>query len=467
MTANGTPQNAGKIPLEVKIAYGGAEWASSVVFTAYAVYFLIFLTDVVGIRPSVGGGILFAAAMWDAVTDPAMGIISDRTHSRFGRRRPYLLGVAIPFGLIFWMLFSGPPLHGYKLPVYYLVMSLLMHGALTVLDVPYTALAPEMTKDYDERTSLMSFRVVWSQIASIFAAAVPLMIVKQFSDPKTGWSVTGAVFGFLCVFPILLTWRLTRGWERYVEDTEPLNFKDLSRAVFGNRSFRHVIGIYFFSATAVYATGTMAMYFLEYWMNFSESQISLFFLFFFVCTVLWVPIITLVSKRIGKRSAFMLFMGLWAGAYGIGNLIIRPHHVVLMYFLAALGAVGASASFLLCFSMIADVVEVDEFKTGKRREGLYYGVVTFVQKMGSALSLLILGQVLEQIGYVPNTTQSAPVLLGLRILFGPVLAGLILISIVIAIFFPMTRKRHKALLEAIEAKRSGAAWDETGFKELL
>jgi len=467
MTANRTPERAGKIPFAVKVGYGGAEWASSLVFTAYAVYFLIFLTDVVGIRPSVAGGILFAAAVWDAVTDPAMGIISDRTRSRFGRRRPYLLGVAVPFGLIFWMLFSAPPIHGYKLIAYYLIMSLLMHGALTVLEVPYTALAPEMTKDYDERTSLMSFRVVWSQIASIVAAAVPLMIVKQFSDPKEGWSVTGLLFGFLCIFPILLTWRLTRGWERYVEDTEPLNFKDLSRAIYGNRSFYYVMGIYLFSTTAVYASGTTAMYFLEYWMNFSENQISLFFLFFFACTVLWVPVITIVSKWIGKRGAFMLLMALWAAAYGIGNLIIRPHHVVLMYLLAALGSVGAAGSFLLCYSMIADVVEVDEFKTGKRREGLYYGVVTFVQKMGSALALLILGQVLERIGYVPNAVQSARVLLGLRIMFGPVLAGLIVISVVIAYFLPMTRKRHKALLEAIEAKRSGAAWDETGFKELL
>jgi Na+/melibiose symporter-like transporter len=313
----------------------------------------------------------------------------------------------------------------------------------------------------------MSFRVVWSQIASIFAAAVPLMIVKRFSNPKMGWSVTGAIFGFFCIFPILLTWRLTRGWERYVEETEPLNFKDLSRAICGNRSFRYIVGIYLFSTTAVYASGSIAMYFLEYWMNFSENQISLFFLFFFVCTVLWVPVITLVSKWVGKRGAFMLLMAFWASAYGIGNLVIRPHHVVLMYLLAALGAVGAAGSFLLCYSMIADVVEVDEFKTGKRREGLYYGVVTFVQKMGSALALLILGQVLERIGYVPNAVQSARVLLGLRIMFGPVLAGLIVASVIIAYFLPMTRERHKALLEAIESKRSGAAWDETGFKELL
>ena len=117
--------------------------------------------------------------------------------------------------------------------------------------------------------------------------------------------------------------------------------------------------------------------------------------------------------------------------------------------------------------MIPDVVEVDEFKTGKRREGLYFGVATFVQKMGSAFALLILGQALLWIGYVPKVEQSASTLLGLRIMFGPILAALILASIIAAYFFPMTRERHKALLEAIEAKRAGEAWDETGFKELL
>jgi len=456
-----------RIPLGVKIAYGGAEGASSLVFTTLGIYFLVFLTDSVGLSPSVGGGILFAAVMWDAVTDPVMGIISDRTRSRYGRRRPYLLAAAIPFGLAFWLLFSTPRLEGYALVVYYVAVALFMHTAITIVDVPYTALAPEMTKDYDERTSLVSYRVVLGQIGSIIGAAAPLLIIERFSDPKTGWSAMGAIFGAACVLPILLTWRGTRGWERYAEDTEPLALKDVAGALLGNRSFRYVAGVYLFSITTVYMISAIAVYFLEYCLGFSETQISAFFLFFFVCTLLWVPAITFTSNRLGKRGAFMLFIALWALVYGVGNMLIKPGQTLVIYMLSVLGAAGACSTYQLCWAMIPDVVEVDEFKTGKRREGLYYGVAIFILKMGSAFALLIVGQVLDRIGYMPNAVQPPAVLLGLRIMFGPLVAGLLIISIVLAYFLPMTRERHKALLKAIRAKKAGEEWSEEGFRELL
>jgi GPH family glycoside/pentoside/hexuronide:cation symporter len=275
------------------------------------------------------------------------------------------------------------------------------------------------------------------------------------------------MLGVACIFPILLTWRFTRGWERYVEETEPLRFKDMFNAVFRNRPFRYLVWTYLFAITAVSASGATGVYFLEYWMGFSEKQISLFFLFFFVCTVLWAPVITVVSNRLGKRGAFIVFMGVWALVYGIGNFSVRPHRAALVYVLAAMGSAGACASFQLCWAMIADVVEVDEFKSGMRREGLYYGVATFVLKIGSAFALLLIGQILNWIGYVPNAAQPPAVLMGLRIMFGPLLAGLIAISVIVAYFMPMTRERHKALLEAIEAKRAGNAWDDDGFRELL
>jgi sugar (glycoside-pentoside-hexuronide) transporter len=467
MTGSRNETSIDRIPLGVKVAYGAAEGSSSLVFTAIAIYFLVFLTDVVGISPSVAGGIFFAAVLWDAITDPLMGIISDRTRSRYGRRRPYLLATAVPFGLAFWLLFTVPQFSEYWVIIYYIVIALLMHTAITLLDVPYTALAPEMTKDYDERTSLVSYRVVWSQLTSIVGASVPLLIVERFSDAKTGWSVMGAVFGAACIFPILLTWRFTRGWERYAEDIEPLSFGDVIGALFGNRSFRYVVAIYLFSITTVYMVGAIAVYFLEYWIGFSEDQISMFFLFFFACNLLWIPVITFISNRLSKRAAFMIVMTTWALTYGIGNLLVQPGQTLVIYLLAVLGAAGSVGTYQLCWAMIPDVVEVDEFKTGKRREGLYYGVAIFILKVGSAFALLIVGQVLEVIGYVPNVEQSPDVLLGLRIMFGPVVAALLILSVTFAYFMPMTRDRHKALLEAIRAKKAGEEWNEDDFKELL
>jgi GPH family glycoside/pentoside/hexuronide:cation symporter len=209
------------------------------------------------------------------------------------------------------------------------------------------------------------------------------------------------------------------------------------------------------------------LFFLEYWMGFSKAQISTFLLFYFMCTVFWIPVITFASNRVGKRAAFILFMSLWAVTYGIGNLVVQPHQVLVMYLLAVFGSIGAGTSFQLCWAMIPDVVEVDEFKTGKRREGLYYGVAIFILKMGSACALFIVGQVIEMIGYVPNAVQSSSALLGLRIMFGPLIAGLIMIAILIASFMPMTRERHRALRNAIEIKRAGGECSTDGFAELL
>jgi len=460
-------RTTGRIPLGVKIAYGGLEGSVTLVWTAFAVYFLFFLTDIVGISASVGGMMLSAAVLWDAVTDPAMGIISDRTRSRYGRRRPYIIASAIPFCIVFWLLFSAPPFEGPMLIAYFAAMALLMHTVVTVLSVPYAALAPEMTTDYDERTSLASYRFAWSVVGSLFAAVVLFLIAEQFTDKKVGWSVAAGIVGFISLLPIWLTWRFTRGWERHPEETETLNIRSMWGAIFGNRSLRYALGIFIFGITANYAGGSIAIYFLEYWMGFSKHQISMYWLIFFASNIMWVPVIAYVSGKVGKRAAYIICIGIGAVTYGVGNIVIQPGQVAFMYTLSVIGALAAAGTYQLLWAMLPDVVEVDEFKTGMRREGLYYGVYLLVTKLASALALFIVGQVLAHIGYEPNIEQPSSVLLGIRILFGPGVGGLLIISAIITILFPMTRSRHKALLEAIEAKKAGRPWDEQAIKKLL
>lgn len=455
------------IPTGVKVAYGSAEGATATLNTAFAIFFLIFLTDVAGINPAVASIIPFVAVAWDAVTDPFMGIISDRTRSRYGRRRPYLIGGAIPLALTFGLLFTVPPLQGYSLLGYYMFIAILFHTAYSVVFVPYLSLLPEITRDYNERTSAVSYKTVWACIGSLAGSTGVVLILGQFSDEKVGWSWTAAILGFFCIFLILHTWHGTRGWERHTVDTDPLRFKEIFSALFGNRSLRYALVIFIFSIAANYALAAITMYFLRYWMAFTEQQISLYFLIFFVTCALWVPLITFLTNRIGKPASFIIFMCIWALTCTIGHMLVQPGQDVFMYALACLDSLGMAATFQLCWSMIPDIVEIDEFKTGRRREGLFLGTTSFVFKAGIALSVLIVGQLLNLIGYTPETADSPSVLLGIRIIFGPFLAGMILVSIVTAFFFPITRKRHKALLKAIEAKKAGETWDEEAIKKLL
>jgi GPH family glycoside/pentoside/hexuronide:cation symporter len=293
------------------------------------------------------------------------------------------------------------------------------------------------------------------------------LIVELFADHKVGWSVTSAIFGFVCIFPILLTWPGTRGWERHATDTEPLNVKEVLSAVSGNRTFRYVVGLYLFGITGVYATGTIAVYFLEYLLGFDGEQTAMFFLVYYIFSILWVPLVPFLSGRIGKRLTYIILLSIWGITGGVCAMVVQPDQVFLIYVLGIFAALGANAVYQLCWAMIPDVVEVDEFKTGKRREGMYYGVAIFVMKLGSAFALFIVGQVLDRIGYVPNVEQTPATLLGIRIMMGPLLTGLLVIAVILAALMPMTRKRHKALLRAIEAKKAGEPWDEDSIKELL
>lgn len=460
-----------RIPVGVKIAYGSSDFAAALLFVAYTVYFLIFLTDVAGINPAVAGIVLFLSNIWSGVIDPAMGIISDRTRSRYGRRRPYIVGVAVPFCLLFWLLFTTPSWQGNVLTAYFVVINTLLFLALSVFLVPYTAMAPEMTRDYDERTSLVGYRVAWAQVGAIVGSAAPLLIVQQFPDTRTGaqtgWSVTGAIFGGLCLIPILLTWRFTRGWERYAEDTESLNFREVLRAISGNRTFRYFAAMYLFSLAFLFGFDAAFVFFCQYHMKASKEEISLFFLILFISAIFWVPIITYMSNKIGKRGAFMLFMGVTGIFNAIAVGLIQPRQIILLYGIAAVLGSTMAAGTQLNLAMIPDVVEVDEFKTGKRREGLYYGTTTLIMKLGSALSILMVSQYLNWIGYEAGVAQSPDVILGMRIMQGPLWGVLIMIGVVIAYFMPMTRERHKALLEAIEAKKAGEPWDEEVIRPLL
>jgi GPH family glycoside/pentoside/hexuronide:cation symporter len=342
-----------------------------------------------------------------------------------------------------------------------------MFLAGSILTVPHSALAPEMTLDYDERTSLVSYRAVAGQVGSLIASAVPPLMVAGFVSAQKGWSLIGAVFGAFCLIPILVLWRFTRGWERYSEDTEALSVREMVQALYGNRSFRYVVGLYLFGVGFVYGFDASFMYFLQYHMGMSEEQISIFFLILFASPIPWIPVITLVSNRIGKRGTFMLFIAAGASISSVGFGLIQPRHVMVLYGLAIVQGAVFAATWQLIWAMIPDVVEVDEFKTGKRREGLYNGAATLILKLSMSLSIFLVSMYLSWIGYEPNIAQSPSVIFKIRIMQGPLWGTILVLSVVIAYFMPMTRERHKALLKAIEARKAGEPWDEESIRELL
>jgi glycoside/pentoside/hexuronide:cation symporter, GPH family len=472
-----------RLPVWLKFSYGAAEGSNTLGWTMFYVYFLFFLTDVVGLSPSFAGVIMMIATLWDAVTDPAVGIWSDRTKSRLGRRRSFMLFMSVPYGITLWLVFTDWGLSPLMTNLYFIGAVLLFFFAFTCLNIPYTSLAAEMTQDYDERTSLISYRAGWSQVFSIAAAGLPLVLVTYFSDrfgtgigknDPVGWSVTTGIFAVFMVFPILWTWRATRGYELFPEETK-ISFKDIVQGAFKNRPFRYIVGICALSGMALNVAAAVMVYFMTYYMKMTEPQQSLAFTFLFACTILWIPLVNLVSAKLEKRWAFIIFIGFWMFVQGIGGILVKPGQMVFFYVLAALASGGVIAVTMINWMMIPDAVEVDEFKTGHRREGLYFGLTSFVGKTASAIGLLLTGYILEWVGYMAPDPEAATkildqtpnTILGIRLIWAEVTAGILVFSIVLAFLLPMTRQKHYALREAIRLKKEGRPYDVAIFKDII
>ncbi len=461
---------AGRIPLRVKFAYGGAEGSLTLVWTMFYIYFMIFLTDVAGLSPATAGAIMMVATVWDAVTDPAVGIWSDTITSRWGRRRPFFLFTALPFGVAAWLLFSDFELGPAWTAAYFVTAVIFFFTAYTLINIPYTAMAAEMTQDYDERTSLVSFRLGWSQFFTIAAAALPLVLADCFEgvlgSEKLGWMAMAAVIGGMAVFPILLTWRYTRGYELFPECVS-FGWREVKDAALKNRPFLYTLGAYASGAVALNVAAQMLPYFTKYNLGFSDDKTSIVLLVLFATTLLWVPAIAVAMSRLGKRRAYIVFAAAWAVPQGIAVLFIQPGRDPLLFILMVIAAAGVTAIPMVQWDMIPDVVEVDEYRTGQRREGMYTGITTFVQKLAVALALFVNGLVLTWAGYVADVEQTSSSLWGIRMLFGYGTVFFLAVSIVFTYLCPMTRERHDALRECIRLKKEGKGCDESGIKELL
>lgn len=457
------------LPFRVRLGYGAAELSNSLTWTMFYVLFLFFLTDIVRMDPAFAGFIMMLGTVYDAVTDPAMGIISDTVKTGWGRRRPFILASALPFGLSTWLLFTDFGLSEGLSKAYFIAVVILYFTAFDMLDIPYTALSAEMTRDYDERTRLITSRAVFCQIASILGAALPLFAAEKLAallgDRRLGWSAITGILGLFTIFPILWTWRATRGYELH-PPRPSVRPRDLFKDVFGNRSFRYTMGVYVTGNMALAVAGAVMVYFMKYYMNFNDTQQSIAFAFLFACTILYVPLVSKLSSLAGKRWAYIAAIAVWTIVQGVCSLLVRPGMNAVFYVLVVLASGGIIAVTMTGWSMVPDVIEVDEFKTGQRREGMYFGVISFSRKVSVALAMWLIGIFLSQIGYVPDKAQAEGALLGIRLLYAEGTSLFLIASMIFAFLLPMTKRRHEALLEAIRCRKEGRVPDGTVLGEL-
>jgi GPH family glycoside/pentoside/hexuronide:cation symporter len=448
--------NAPRLSRLSKISYGSGDIGLSLTSTCIGVFFNIFLVNVAGLNPVAAGTAILVARFWDWVNDPIIGYLSDRTRSRWGRRRPYILFGAIPFGLTFALMWMKPPLTPLLLSIYYGGAYVLFDTAASFVYMPYYALTPELTNDYDQRTSLTAYRMFFSIIASMLAFSLPDLIVGEWKPEAASRALlVGCLFGLVSALPLFGVFFGTREKKEYSE-VEPPRILATLKAALKNKPLALSLGIYLFTWVTMDLMQANLYFFILYGVR-QEKRWQLLFASIFVTAICCLPLWNWAARRLGKRLAYIIGVSFWAAAQLVLITMGAQSSIVLITALCIVAGIGVGAAHVLPWSMLPDAVEWDEWKTGERHEGSFYSMVTVCQKIASMIaipgSLFLLGIFGYQSGGVEVQPHSA--VFAIRILAGPVPAVLLGLGILCAALYPISRSQHAKILAELEARRAG------------
>jgi len=444
--------NSTRLPLRTKLLFSTGDLSTSIPLAILMFFQLYFLTDVAGLRPDYAGWAIGASRLWDAVNDPLFGLMSDRIRTRWGRRRVLLLFGAVPLGVFFMLMWIVPALDQVWLAVYYAMAFILFDTAFTIVHVGYNSLTPEMTADYDERSSLNGFRMVFSISGTLGAIILATVLGWSITDTRLLYLILGVGLGLVSMIPPLVVFNITR--ERPSDELpQPLPLGQALRQTLGNRPFRMVMGLYLLSWTTASILAAVLVYFANYYLRVPE-QANYFVLVAQGSAILFIPVIVKISQRLDKRRAFMLGSLSWVVVL-LGISAIRADQLGLAYLLAALAGFGIATAYVVPWSMVPDVVEYDEVRSGQRREGSYYAFASFFQKLATGIALWGMGQALALTGYVtpllsaPLPAQPQAAVDAIRIFTGPIPAVLLFWAVLFAWKYPITRESHQATLQEL------------------
>ena len=449
---------AQKLPRRVKLLYGAGDFGFALTDAMLGLLIAMYLTDVVGLNPGLAAAAIFIGRTWDYVNDPIFGYLTDRTRTRWGRRRPYLLFGCLPFALAFTLMWLRPPIASQVgLAVYYGFAYALYDSAASLVYMPYYALTPELTPDYDERTSLTTYRMVFSILGSMVAFILPLALIGEMQPANRGRILlVGAAMGLVSALPLLLAFFGVRERQEYQDQPQPKLRQSLAAAIH-NRPFLYTMGIFLFTFTGLEIIQGTELYFMKYRMGL-EKDTDIVFAVLFIVALLSLPFWDWASRRWDKRSAYIAGMG-YLALVMTGVAFIRPQYgLPLVLVQAALAGVGFGCVQVLPWAIIPDVVEWDEWATGQRHEGMFYSLVTLFRKAASSAAIPLTLAMLGLTGYTANAPVQPPAALAAIIFFvGPLPALLFLAGAAFARRLPITRQSFARVRQEVEQRRQEAA----------
>jgi GPH family glycoside/pentoside/hexuronide:cation symporter len=438
-----------RLTTKTKLLYGVGDVGNAVVNSAIQFFLMIFYTDGALIAPALAANALLVGKVWDAINDPLFGWLSDRTTSRFGKRRVFMIFGALPLALSIMFLWFVP--HGLSdVAVFaWIAASFIFFDTMwTLTNVPYYALTAELTDDYDERAGLTAFRMVLGVPAYIIGAALTPAIVGLFAIKRTGYATVGIFYGVLAAAALLVCAAGIKERRQVAESKAASPPWRTFLSTLKNRPFVQLILAYLLANAAFSLLRTLLAYFLIYQLDMEEQvPVVMFLMLLFVALFLfpW----KMLAERWNKGPAYAL--GLAIGGLAVASTIFLPHQpTAWIYVIAVVAGIGFSAQWVFPWAMVPDVVEVDRLESGEHRGGIYFGVWGLSTKLSDALGIALSGWVLQLFGYVPNVEQSARTLWGIRLFFGPVPLVFFVLALPLLVWYPITRRSHASLRRRLE-----------------
>jgi len=444
-----------KLNLKTRLGYGIGDIAICLYWSGVGLYLLYFYTDVVGISPSLAGLIYGIGMFWDAITDPFMGYMAERTRTKWGVYRPYLLFGNIPLALSFILLFWVPPLEGSALFFFLLFANLLHRTCFTLVSVPFSSLTPRITSDSQERTNLTGFRMLGAQTGTNLMAlfAFPIIFWVGGEDESLGFVILACIAGLTALGIHAITFLTVKepSNDQGIERVGGSLF-EAARAIGKNGPFWLV-----FSATLIVGITTIffgnnLIYYTKYALNLHEYQGTILFTSGIVA-FLSIPIWWMISNSIGKKLTWLISSSITLIALLVFYLYEIDTLTELLFLVAFIGF-GSGAGGILFWSMLPDTIEYGEVHTGVRSESSLYGFMTFAQKGSIAFAIIILGIVLDFIGFQANEVQSDGTISNMKAIMTLIPSIGIALSLVIIYFYPIDAKMHKDLLRQLQEGQS-------------
>ena len=422
-----------KLSLKEKIGYGLGDTASHFVWDMVGFWILIFYTDTFGISAAAAGTIMLIARVWDMISDPLMGVIADRTNTRWGKFRPYILWMALPYSVLAVLTFTTPDLGQTGKIIYAGVTYLLLMTVFTAINLPYSSLGAVMTSDSYERAGLNSYRFIFAFIGQFIVTGTALSLALYFGngDNAKGYQYTLILFAIVSFVLFMITFKTTK--ERVAPPKEQKqNLKQDLKNLFSNRPWVILFFVGIISFVMFAMQNLSIAYYFKYYIG-SEESVQLFNVIGTIALIIGIPFSKPLAKKFGKKNVFIA-SSLISGLFFILLYIPDAGDTKLIYAFNILAKFTYAPAVPLLWTMLADTADYSEWKNGRRATGLVFSAATFAQKAGWGIGGALAGWILALYKFIPNIEQTTHSLTGIKLMVS-VFPGILYMSCAILLYF--------------------------------